>query len=96
MDEKILSLKNFGIIHRNTSKGKGFGRSAKDEELSKDYKLSNVSFDLYRGNRLGITGSSGGGKSLLITSLSIEADCKLNLALYEVFLVVVRPRCVAN
>lgn len=69
MDEKILSLKNFGIIHRNTSKGKGFGRSAKDEELSKDYKLSNVSFDLYRGNRLGITGSSGGGKSLLIKGI---------------------------
>ena len=69
MDEKILSLKNFGIIHRNKSKGKGFGRSAKDEELSKDYKLSNVSFELYRGNRLGITGSSGGGKSLLIKGI---------------------------
>ena len=69
MDEKILSLKNFGIIHRNKSKGKGFGRSSKDEELSKDYKLSNVSFDLYRGNRLGITGSSGGGKSLLIKGI---------------------------
>ena len=62
MDEKILSLKNFGIIHRNKPKAKGFGRSAKDEELSKDYKLSNVSFELYRGNRLGITGSSGGKK----------------------------------
>lgn len=69
MDEKILSLKNFGIIHRNTSKGKGFGRSAKDEELSKDYKLSNVSLELYRGNKLGITGSSGGGKSLLIKGI---------------------------
>ena len=46
MDEKILSLKNFGIIHRNKPKAKGFGRSAKDEELSKDYKLSNVSFEL--------------------------------------------------
>lgn len=69
MDEKILSLKNFGIIHRNKSKGKAFGGSAKCEELSKDYKLSNVSFDLYRGNRLGITGSSGGGKSLLIKGI---------------------------
>lgn len=69
MDEKILSLKNFGIIHRNKPKAKGFGRSAKDEELSKDYKLSNVSFELYRGNKLGITGSSGGGKSLLIKGL---------------------------
>lgn len=69
MDEKILSLKNFGIIHRNKSKGKGFGRSAKDEELSKDYKLSNVSLELYRGNKLGITGSSGGGKSLLIKGI---------------------------
>lgn len=69
MDEKILSLKNFGIIHRNKPKAKGFGRSAKDEELSKDYKLSNVSFELYRGNRLGITGSSGGGKSLLIKGI---------------------------
>lgn len=86
MDEKILSLKNFGIIHRNTSKGKGFGRSAKDEELSKDYKLSNVSFDLYRGNRLGITGSSGGGKSLLIKGIlgslprenwEIVGECKV-------------------
>lgn len=63
MDEKILSLKNFGIIHRNKSKGKGFGRSANGEELSKDYKLSNVNFELYRGNKLGITGSSGGGKA---------------------------------
>lgn len=69
MDEKILSLKNFGIIYRNKSKSKAFGRSAKDEELSKDYKLSNVSFDIYRGNRLGITGSSGGGKSLLIKGI---------------------------
>lgn len=69
MDEKILSMKNFGIIHRNKSKGKGFGRSAKDEELSKDYKLSNVSLELYRGNKLGITGSSGGGKSLLIKGI---------------------------
>lgn len=69
MDEKILSLKNFGIIYKNKSKGKGFGRSAKDEELSKDYKLSNVSLELYRGNKLGITGSSGGGKSLLIKGI---------------------------
>ena len=69
MDEKILSLKNFGIIHRNKSKGKGFERSANGEELSKDYKLSNVSFELYRGNKLGITGSSGGGKSLLIKGI---------------------------
>ena len=69
MDEKILSLKNFGIIYKNKPKGKGFGRSAKDEELSKDYKLSNVSFELYRGNKLGITGSSGGGKSLLIKGI---------------------------
>ena len=69
MDEKILSLKNFGIIYRNKPKAKGFGRSAKDEELSKDYKLSNVSFELYRGNKLGITGSSGGGKSLLIKGI---------------------------
>ena len=69
MDEKILSLKNFGIIYKNKSKGKGFGRSAKDEELSKDYKLSNVNFALYRGNKLGITGSSGGGKSLLIKGI---------------------------
>lgn len=69
MDEKILSLKNFGIIYKNKPKAKGFGRSAKDEELSKDYKLSNVSFELYRGNKLGITGSSGGGKSLLIKGI---------------------------
>lgn len=69
MDEKILSLKNFGIIHRNKSKGKGFGRSVNGEELSKDYKLSNVSFELYRGNKLGITGSSGGGKSLLVKGI---------------------------
>ena len=69
MDEKILSLKNFGIIYKNKSKGKGFGRLAKDEELSKDYKLSNVSLELYRGNKLGITGSSGGGKSLLIKGI---------------------------
>ena len=69
MDEKILSLKNFGIIHRKKSKGKGFERSANGEELSKDYKLSNVSFELYRGNKLGITGSSGGGKSLLIKGI---------------------------
>lgn len=69
MDEKILSLKNFGIIYKNKPKGKGFGRSAKDEELSKDYKLSNASLELYRGNKLGITGSSGGGKSLLIKGI---------------------------
>ena len=69
MDEKILSLKNFGIIYKNKPKGKGFGRSANDEELSKDYKLSNVSLELYRGNKLGITGSSGGGKSLLIKGI---------------------------
>ena len=69
MDEKILSLKNFGIIYRNKSEGKGFRRSAKGEELSKDYKLSNVNFELYRGNKLGITGSSGGGKSLLIKGI---------------------------
>lgn len=69
MDEKILSLKNFGIIYRNKSEGKGFKRSAKGEELSKDYKLSNVNFELYRGNKLGITGSSGGGKSLLIKGI---------------------------
>ena len=69
MDEKILSLKNFGIIYKNKPKGKGFGRSAKDEELSKDYKLSKVSLELYRGNKLGITGSSGGGKSLLIKGI---------------------------
>lgn len=69
MDEKILSLKNFGIIYKNKPKGKGFGRSAKDENLSKDYKLSNVSLELYRGNKLGITGSSGGGKSLLIKGI---------------------------
>ena len=69
MDEKILSLKNFGIIYKNKPKGKGFGRSAKDAELSKDYKLSNVSLELYRGNKLGITGSSGGGKSLLIKGI---------------------------
>lgn len=69
MDEKILSLKNFGIIYKNKPKAKGFGRSAKDEELSKDYKLSNVSLEIYRGNKLGITGSSGGGKSLLIKGI---------------------------
>ncbi len=69
MDEKILSLKNFGIIYRNKSEGKGFRRSTKSEELSKDYKLSNVNFQLYRGNKLGITGSSGGGKSLLIKGI---------------------------
>lgn len=69
MDEKILSLKNFGIIYRNKSKNKAFGSSAKDEELSKDYKLSNVNFELFRGNKLGITGSSGGGKSLLIKGI---------------------------
>ena len=69
MDEKILSLKNFGIIYRNKSEGKGFRRSAKGEELSKDCKLSNVNFQLYRGNKLGITGSSGGGKSLLIKGI---------------------------
>ena len=69
MDEKILSLKNFGIIYRNKSEGKGFRRSTKSEELSKDYKLSNVNFELYRGNKLGITGSSGGGKSLLIKGI---------------------------
>ena len=69
MDEKILSLKNFGIIYRNKPKAKGFGRSAKDEELSKNHKLSNVSLELYRGNKLGITGSSGGGKSLLIKGI---------------------------
>lgn len=69
MDEKILSLKNFGIIYRNKSEGKGFRRSTKGEELSRDYKLSNVSFELYRGNKLGITGSSGGGKSLLIKGI---------------------------
>lgn len=69
MDEKILSLKNFGIIYRNKSEGKGFRRSAKGEELSKEYKLSNVNFELYRGNKLGITGSSGGGKSLLIKGI---------------------------
>ncbi len=69
MDEKILSLKNFGIIYRNKLEGKGFRRSTKSEELSKDYKLSNVNFELYRGNKLGITGSSGGGKSLLIKGI---------------------------
>lgn len=69
MDEKILSLKNFGIIYKNKPKAKGFGRLSKDEELSKDYKLSNVSLELYRGNKLGITGSSGGGKSLLIKGI---------------------------
>ena len=69
MDEKILSLKNFGIIYKNKPKAKGFGRSAKAGELSKDYKLSNVSLELYRGNKLGITGSSGGGKSLLIKGI---------------------------
>ena len=69
MDEKILSLKNFGIIYKNKPKAKGFGRSSKDEELSKDYKLSNVSLEIYRGNKLGITGSSGGGKSLLIKGI---------------------------
>lgn len=69
MDEKILSLKNFGIIYRNKPKAKGFGRSAKDEELSKNHKLSNVSLELYHGNKLGITGSSGGGKSLLIKGI---------------------------
>lgn len=69
MDEKILSLKNFGIIYRNKSEGKGFRRSTKGEELSRDYKLSNVNFQLYRGNKLGITGSSGGGKSLLIKGI---------------------------
>ena len=69
MDEKILSLKNFGIIYRNKSGGKGFRRSTKGEELSRDYKLSNVNFQLYRGNKLGITGSSGGGKSLLIKGI---------------------------
>lgn len=69
MDEKILSLKNFGIIYRNKPKAKGFGRSAKDEELSKNHKLSNVSLEIYRGNKLGITGSSGGGKSLLIKGI---------------------------
>ena len=69
MEEKILSLKNFGIIYRNKSGGKGFRRSTKGEELSRDYKLSNVNFQLYRGNKLGITGSSGGGKSLLIKGI---------------------------
>lgn len=69
MDEKILSLKNFGIIYRNKSEGKGFRRSAKGEELSKDYKLKDVNFELCRGNKLGITGSSGGGKSLLIKGI---------------------------
>lgn len=69
MDEKILSLKKFGIIYRNKSEGKGFRRSTKGEELSRDYKLSNVNFQLYRGNKLGITGSSGGGKSLLIKGI---------------------------
>lgn len=65
---KILSLKNFGIIHKNASKTNAL-RLFKKDALNKEYKVENVNFEMSFGDKLGITGSSGGGKSLLVKGL---------------------------
>ena len=86
MEEKILSLKNFGIIHKDAANGSRIGRFKRANSPVKDYKLKDVNFELCRGNKLGITGSSGGGKSLLIKGIlgslpkeswEIVGECKI-------------------
>nr|WP_314780048.1 ATP-binding cassette domain-containing protein [uncultured Treponema sp.] len=69
MNEKILSLKNFGIIHKDLTSGSAVRRFKRANSPIKDYKLKNVNFELCQGDKLGITGSSGGGKSLLIKGI---------------------------
>ena len=86
MEEKILSLKNFGIIHKDAANGSRIGRFKRANSPIKDYKLKDVNFELCCGNKLGITGSSGGGKSLLIKGIlgslpkeswEIVGECKI-------------------
>ena len=86
MEEKILSLKNFGIIHKDAANGSRIGRFKRANSPVKDYKLKDVNFELCCGNKLGITGSSGGGKSLLIKGIlgslpkeswEIVGECKI-------------------
>ena len=86
MEEKILSLKNFRIIHKDAANGSRIGRFKRANSPIKDYKLKDVNFELCRGNKLGITGSSGGGKSLLIKGIlgslpkeswEIVGECKI-------------------
>lgn len=86
MNEKILSLKNFGIIHKASTSQRAFRRSKNAGVQGKDYKLKNINFEMSLGSKLGITGSSGGGKSLLIKGIlgslpkenwEIVGECKV-------------------
>ena len=86
MNEKILSLKNFGIIHKATPSQRALRRSKNAGFQGKDYKLENINFEMCLGSKLGITGSSGGGKSLLIKGIlgslpkenwEIVGECKV-------------------
>ena len=86
MNEKILSLKNFGIIHKASASQRALRRSKNAGVQGKDYKLKNINFEMSLGSKLGITGSSGGGKSLLIKGIlgslpkenwEIVGECKV-------------------
>ncbi len=86
MNEKILSLKNFGIIHKASPSQRALRRSKNAGFQGKDYKLENINFEMCLGSKLGITGSSGGGKSLLIKGIlgslpkenwEIVGECKV-------------------
>ena len=86
MNEKILSLKNFGIIHKASASQRALRRSKNAGVQGKDYKLENINFEMCLGSKLGITGSSGGGKSLLIKGIlgslpkenwEIVGECKV-------------------
>ena len=86
MNEKILSLKNFGIIHKASPSQRALRRSKNAGFQGKDYKLENINFEMSLGSKLGITGSSGGGKSLLIKGIlgslpkenwEIVGECKV-------------------
>ena len=86
MNEKILSLKNFGIIHKASPSQRALRSSKNAGFQGKDYKLENINFEMCLGSKLGITGSSGGGKSLLIKGIlgslpkenwEIVGECKV-------------------
>ena len=67
-DAPIVSLRSVGVCYRNRSRLLGRGQEF--------WALSDVSFDAYPGETIGLVGSNGGGKTTLLKAIAgiIEPD----------------------